>query len=293
MNRRQFIFAGMGTASLLSLSSLRVLGSSRLNDAMLGAAPMASDCDEFPLEAGGRPEMKGGPGMHSVAYNLKYWTSEEVLSRLSPFIESSFEMFFLVNTGTGGNESDFVPFQHIKVVRKIDSSLPAFTRDENGKITGLSENAEIWATIPISSGRGSPHILTYSGIFRFNHIESKKRIGSNESSEAPMSYSNYIDFIYNTGVEARVAIHGTPARNHHLLGKSRASEGCMRVLPKTAKLIRETLLSPAMYSETLPAFDRRSQLPSADLMEGRVQNRPGVKALLAIFNGYQNPGQSV
>lgn len=288
MNRRTLLTLGIGTASALIVNPRKVLAEINPMDSMLGIGELRTDNDEFPASQGGRPDFViNGGWKWSVAYNLKYYSFEAVMSRLSPFLESKFDMFFLANTDVRGSSSDFVPFQHMKVIRKKDSSLPAFQRDANGRITALSDNAEIWGLIPVSSGRGAPVLLTYSGIFRFNHLVSRERIGTNENPELSMSWSTYIDFVYNTGREARVAIHGTPSRNHHLLGNSRASEGCLRVLPQTAKKVRDLLLSSDMWSASLPEFDREEQLPGQDLMSGNVPQRAGIKALAIFFNGYK------
>lgn len=287
MNRRQLLFAGLSSATLASLFPSKSWGLS-LADEMLAVGPVFTDNDGDPLAEGGRADFAPDLQMRPASMNLKYWTFEQVVPYLSLYLESKFDMFFFVNTDTKGGSEDFVPFQHIKVVRRTKAGAALFERNERGIVTGLTPEAEIWDEIPISSGKGSPYLLTYSGIFRFNHIESRKRIGTNESPEAHMSYSMYIDYVYNSGREARVAIHGTPSRNHHLLGKARASEGCMRVLPSTARTIRNLLLSPQMWSEDLPAFVRTSQLPTPEVMKGQAPLRPGVKALVVIFNGFSN-----
>jgi hypothetical protein len=298
MNRRLFLLSGVGVASFLSLGALRALAGAQLDDALMSTTPMLTDNDEFPLSKGGRPDMKPKTGMIPTAYGLQLLPYETVITHLSPFLESAFDMFFLANSATESTPADFIPHQHMKVIRRV-SPGPLFDRDANGIITGITNNAEIYLgfdkeeLFKISSGAGGNHILTYSGIFRFNHAESKKRIGSNESFNAHMSYSMYVDVLYNTGVEARVAIHGTPARNYHLLGNSRASEGCLRVRPENAKQIRTLLLDQQMWSEDLPEFDRRAQLPSQELRDGKVKYRPGVKALLITFNGYKNPGKNI
>jgi hypothetical protein len=292
MRRRTFMTAGLGTATALVFNPWRAWAQLSAMDAMLSVGELRTDNDEFPHSAGGRPDFTvKGDWIQAASYNLKYYTFEIVMAHLSPFLESRFEMFFLANTDVRGSTSDFVRHQHLKVIRKKEASLPAFQRDASGRITGLSENAEVWDLIPISSGRGAPVLLTYSGIFRFNHIVSRERVGTNENTEANMSWSTYIDYVYNTGREARVAIHGTPTRNHHLLGVSRASEGCLRVLPKAARKIRDLLLSPQMWASDLPEFDRRAQLPSAVLRDGNVAERAGIKALALFFNGYSQVTQ--
>jgi hypothetical protein len=298
MNRRRFLWTGLGTASFLSLGTLRALASSQLQDAMMSQAPMITDNDEFPLEEGGRPDMAGESAFRPAAYGLKLLPYETVLAHLSPFLEESFDMFFIANTATESRPSDLIPHQHMKVVLRRGPGN-VFTRNEHGLVNGTTENAIIFNDFQnsdlfkVSSGKGGRHLLTYSGIFRFNHDESSRRIGGNESPKAYMSYSMYIDFLYNNGHEARLAIHGTPAKNYNLLGNCRASEGCLRVHYENAKQIRQFLLSPKMFSEQLPKFDRTQQLPSQELRDGAVPTRPGVKALLITFNGFKNSSEII
>lgn len=286
MNRRLFILSGLSSLPLLTLWPRPSQAYSSF-DEMASLTASFTDNDEGEVH----PSHDGGLfRLEPTAGKLQFFTFEQLLPFLTPFVESQFDLFIFVNTERQGSSREFVPYQQVRVIRRSQPGSPLFARDSGNRVTGLSREAEDLGLIPTSTGiPGDGGILTYSGVFRFNEKKSRSRMGTNESIHAAMSYSMYIDYVYSSGRESGIALHGTPAANHHLLGRSRASHGCIRVVPGVARQLREMLFHPAMRSETLPDFDRRSQLPSLDAIQGKAGVRPGVKALFFIFNGYSNP----
>lgn len=214
----------------------------------------------------------------------------QVLGALSPYLESEFDTIIIANTASDGSSKDFVPFQHARVITKKSSNKPLFQRNSAGEIVAFNENnitnlEGLPLYVPISSGLAADGgIKTFSGIFRINLAKSIS--GLSTSKEAPMSYAVYIDAHYGSKVSG-VAIHGTPTKNHDLLGVSRASHGCLRTYPKYAKIIYEFLIkNPDNTSKQLPMFDRYKNLPDEVVQLGGLGDEEGVKALFIIFNGY-------
>ncbi|MCC6138884.1 MAG: L,D-transpeptidase [Bdellovibrionaceae bacterium] len=219
----------------------------------------------------------------------KFLTFSDVISSLTPYLESQFDTFIIGNTATEGASTDLVPFQHVRVLHKKDKTQPLFLRTE-GVVTGIHFNnvesiAGVPDLVPISSGKpGNNGIRTFSGIFRVSTKRSKSHLSTGK--EAPMSYAVYIDARYTGGRESGIAIHGTPTRNHKLLGVSRASHGCLRTLPIIAKEIYTHVMSPEMWSEELPKFDKFENFPSEEVMSGQTGTEPGTRTLFIIFNGH-------
>jgi len=102
-----------------------------------------------------------------------------------------------------------------------------------------------------------------------------------------MSFQTYIDTVYQGGDESGIAIHGTPTRNHHLLGTRRGSHGCARVHPEHAKIIRKFVFSlqermvPKLKWKEWVSFEKQ---PSP-LATEKVSRVP---VLFVIFNGYNS-----
>lgn len=234
---------------------------------------------------------------YPAANGKKFMTAEEVLATLSPLLEEKFDTFIIGNTSTRGASGDLVPFQHIRVLRKAHAGAKVFTRNEAGLINGINDAglAEIEGLpklLPVSSGApGRQSMRTFSGVFRMSHELTKGRL--NTSPEAGMSYSSYIDFVYAGGRASGIAVHGTPTRNHRLLGRSRASHGCFRTFPAYAKILRTHLMRPEMMGDDLPRFDRAAALPSEEVQTGARGTQRGLKALVIIFNGYEASGQDI
>ena len=223
--------------------------------------------------------------LHNVAVPRTFLPFEKVQAHLSEFLESKFDVFILVNSSAKGSKSDFVPHQHMHIYRRI-SDGPVFTRDSSKKLLGIGTAGEVWNQFPVSTGNGRGGIVTFSGIFRINHEWSRAKL--NKNPEAPMSHQSYIDFSYGDRMSG-VAIHGTPSGNHRFLGDSQRSHGCVRTLPKNAKEIRDLIFAPTMFEQNLPAFDKLSVLPNESVMSGNAGVKPGYKALIIIFDGFQNP----
>lgn len=283
MDRRQFLSTSLLATSALALHPFRAVAQTSSPSLQFN-----TDNDEEYL---GRPDMPYADSVLGADNN--YWPFEKVTSYLSPFLEQSFDIFVFVNTNQGSDANAFVPSQKMKIVRRTVPNTNLFNRDVGGRINALNpltKDALIWKYIGVSTGIGSPHIFTYSGLFRLNTRLSKDRHFT--SWDAYMSYSSYIDYVYNTGIEAHVAIHGTPhfsgARdNWALLGNHRASEGCCRVHPSEAVQINELFIyDESIWSDSLPKFDRNSPLPSQALMNGNVTAERGPKVLVVFFQGY-------
>lgn len=215
-----------------------------------------------------------------------------VSAQLTPYLEDSFDVFFFVNTEVdkilGQSKDQFVQAQHMKVIVKKQLNQPLFIRDYKNQIIGLTENAEIWPIIPVTTGPGRPYIYTFSGIFRFNFDRSQRMMQADPSRTKPsaeMSYSTYIDYVYDNGRESGVALHGDP--DEQSLGKKQDSWGCVQMSFQNAKKVHQFLMSPEMWSKNLPEFNRRSTFPQLREFGGQVITKPGIRALLITFEGYK------
>lgn len=220
-----------------------------------------------------------------------FHTAGEVFATISPTIEEQFDSYIIANTQVSGAATDLIPFQHARYIVKKSPELKVFKRDSQGRITGFIENnittlQGLPIFIPISSGvSGGGSIRSFSGVFRVNHSKSKS--GLSTSKEAPMSYSMYVDAIYPGGRASGAAMHGTPTKNHRLLGKSRASHGCLRTYPNYSKLIyAHVIKNEEMYSDDLIEINRKTNLPGDEAQSGLLGTRSGTRTLFVIFNGY-------
>lgn len=221
-----------------------------------------------------------------------FLTAGQVFSTISPEIENEFDVYIIANTAETGSESDLIPFQHARFLLKKDPAAKIFKRNSQGQVTGIREaNATtldgLPKLLPISSGKEAhKSILSFSGVFRVNHKKSKNSLST--SKEAAMSYGIYLDAYYpSEGRESGAAIHGTPTKNHDLLGNSRASHGCLRTYPAYAKLMYTYVIqNETMYSDDLLDLDRTANLPSPEAQAGLLEPRKGTRALFIIFNGY-------
>lgn len=225
---------------------------------------------------------------HEIAVPRTFLPFAEVTSYLSEYLESKFDYFLFANTFTNVNAGDTIGAQTLQVHRRTNPGAPVFVRDGQGQVMDFQPGT-LQKTIPISSGNGYGGILTFSGIFRFNH---KRSAYPATSIHAPMSYQSYIDFRYN-GKESGVAIHGTPPRNLKYLGVSRASHGCMRTRPEFAQEVRNMIFSKSNFDPELPKFDLYSPLPSEAVRRGESGTNPGYKALMIIFEGYKERRSNV
>lgn len=283
MKRRSFLLGSMATASYISMLPLKAL-----------ATPVGWDVDEWTIDPQEILEARRqfeNEGLIQTTVPQSLWTYETVVKNLSLYLEQQFAAFFLVNTddNISANKLKFVQAQHMQVIVKKDPSKPLFVRNSAGVIVGYGDNADLWSPIPCSTGPGRPYILTYSGIFRFNHIRSKARLFTDPG--AAMSYSMYLDFVYSSGREAGLAIHGNI--NTEPLGKFRDSQGCVQTSYEDAKKVHLFLMSKEMWSETIPEFNRRERLPNFYMENGVPRSRPGIKALMINFNGYSKPENKV
>jgi hypothetical protein len=256
----------------------------------------------------------GSIGSRKVFHKL------ENLSRfITPEIESSYETIYMVNTAnrnTGAN--GFIPPQHMLVVKRNPKNGRFFTRNAIGTINGLQRGTknvyEVLKNyrkgikkyarsnrggivkknglhlVPISSGLpGDGGIYSFSGIFQINEGKSVRlndKVRRQWTSEAPMTNAMYVGYFYNKrdgsrGRSSGLAIHGTPSWNWKLLGKSRASHGCIRTHPYIAKAMFNTYMDSA--KKTVPEFDWDQELAVIDNKDPYKRRRP---ALIILFNGY-------
>ncbi len=227
-----------------------------------------------------------------------FHTAGEVLATVSPLIEEEFDSYIIANTMTSGSATDLIPFQHARFIVKKSPELKVFRRNAQGQITGIIEGnvttlAGLPTYIPISSGKGAKgSIRSFSGAFRVNHTRSKSNLST--SKEAPMSYAMYVDAIYPSGRESGAALHGTPTKNHSLLGAYRASHGCMRTYPAYANIIYSYIIkTDDLYSDDLIEINRTVNLPSANAQNGLLGTRKGTRTLFIIFNGYSQDTKNI
>ena len=126
-------------------------------------------------------------------------------------------------------------------------------------------------------------IRSYSGIFRANHLRSRRNFAPDP--DAPMSWSIYIDHVYPDGREAGLAVHGTPF-DYELFGHERSSHGCIRTHPEFAKRNFPKAMSSALTDDALPDWPRSFVQPSAEAQSGRGGTRPGQRVLIILFDGF-------
>ncbi len=235
---------------------------------------------------------------HLIDARGDFFTFEEVMSTLSPFLESKFETIIISNTATDGSTADIVPFQHLRVLNKINKNEPIFVRDrKTGMIKGLNfKNIQslpgLPELVPVSSGiSGKKKIRTFSGIFPIQM--DKTFTGSTSTSHnALMSFPTYVKTYYSKKWSG-VAIHGTPKKNHKHLGVRRDSGGCLRTFPEYAQIINSHVLSSEMFSKSIPAFSTTQNLPNQSVQTGANGTMEGSKALIIMFNGYNNPTSDI
>jgi hypothetical protein len=111
-----------------------------------------------------------------------------------------------------------------------------------------------------------------------------------------MQFSVYINGEYDEGREARLALHGTATRFWPLLGKQRASSGCIRLHSDFSRWNQELLFKKTSAGELQPRdewsgvvqnWNRRLHYPP---FEGEFSTLPQarkVKALVVFFDGYR------
>lgn len=159
---------------------------------------------------------------------------------------------------------------------------------------------------------GSGGMKTFSGIYRLGRTQQAHGKG--------MIYTMFIDYTYlldpNTvGKNSGLAIHGTPPSNVRHLGK-RASHGCARIEPNLAGVWRSLMLNRTLkpgdphtggivkfpqkedwwnlHKEDLMDFNRHTQVPSPEeQIKLPTKTRPGYKALMILFDGYEKQGTSL
>lgn len=219
---------------------------------------------------------------------------EDVIGYLTPDLQKSFDVFIFVNTANDTSTLSLVPGQHMMVMQRIQPGeiiQPGTQMTfQNVQLVSPMVRSPKYAhtdLFPISTGNGAGGILTFSGIYTFDHT----RNGYVTSPQAAMSYYTTFKFYYSkfyekSGRQTGVAIHGVPDSAQPYLGVQRASHGCIRNFRDNAKLLFPLLNE----SGTVPLLDYTSQ--TADIIydrKGQMHMTTGSKALVIIFNGYRNP----
>lgn len=252
-----------------------------------------------------------------------FLTYDEVMERLTPYLESQFDAFIIANSAVPivknkdgkpvvVNDVGLVAPQHILIVKKKRGESVIFQRDSNGVVRGINtaETAPIADGVPfiLPTSSGANHFMrSFSGIFHVNHQRSIAMNDRNRRTnfEVPMSNAIYFGYIYtDTPAEKRSsrtsnprvsygAMHGTPPANNKLLGKQRASHGCLRIDARLAQKIFPAVM--AMDGQ-IPKFDWLHALPLAKIQnaswkfgDGPATGIPtvrGKKVLMIVFNGH-------
>lgn len=225
---------------------------------------------------------------------------EYVMSALTPKMENLFDAFILVNTARHNHYDpyDLVPAQRMRILVRDYYGQPIFLRNSSGVygfasgVSGVDESAiaGLPKVLKVSTGAGNkrrdpqPYVDTFSGIYRVNYKKSKDRPFSKG-----MNNSLYVDYRYRSGRASGIAVHGTTWSKNNLrnLG-TRQSHGCVRIHPKYSPALYKFVMGRKMYSQETPHLNRRQQLPGLQYDEsGHVATRPGPKALMIFFNGFE------
>lgn len=255
-----------------------------------------------------------------------YLPYEDVISRLHDEVESETDVVYLVNTGDKASTcKGQIPNQHLQLLKRGEKEI--FTRSADGKITGVESTTGI-ATLPVLNGKvqhGSPvfkteselngdisyvpvssginngkMILTYSGIFRVNERRTNDMRKSTNTANDPMQFSVYINGEYDEGNEARLALHGTPERFWKLLGKSRASSGCIRLHTDFSRWNQAFLFSKSTEGELIPKkilagniknWNRRLHYPPYEGEFSTLKTSNKLRVLIVFFDGYKTQCQ--
>ncbi len=138
-------------------------------------------------------------------------------------------------------------------------------------------------------------ILTYSGIFRINERRTNDMRRSTNTESDPMQFSVYINGEYDEGREARLALHGTATRFWPLLGKQRASSGCIRLHSDFSRWNQNLLFGRSAQGELVPRnewtdliqhWNRRLHYPPFEGEFSTLPRAKKIKALVVFFDGY-------
>lgn len=253
-----------------------------------------------------------------------YLPFEEVMGMLHDEVESETDVIYLVNTSDKASTcKDQIPNQNMLLLKRGTTNLPFFTRDAKGTILNLSQETELATLpkinnqiqfgnpvfksvkeitddmkfIPVSSGiKNGNMILTYSGIFRVNERRTNDMRKSTNTAQDPMQFSVYIDGQYDDGNEARLALHGTPERFWKLLGKQRASSGCIRLHTDFSRWNQQFLFSKSSEGSLIPIKDlsgdikkwsRSLHFPPYEGEFSTLKTASKLKVLIVFFDGYQ------
>lgn len=253
-----------------------------------------------------------------------YLPYEEVISRLHEDVEAETDVVYMVNTGNTPSQcKGQIPNQHLLLLKRSSAEAPIFVRDSKGMISGIASTTRI-ASLPVVNGviqHGSPvfkteseiqtelkyvpvssgisngnMILTYSGIFRVNERRTNDMRKSTNTSQDPMQYSVYINGEYDEGNEARLALHGTPERFWKLLGKQRASSGCIRLHTDFSRWNQQFLFSKATDGQLVPKkelngeiknWNRKLHFPPYEGEFSTLKTATKLRVLIVFFDGYQ------
>lgn len=255
----------------------------------------------------------------------------EIIQGLHPEVERETDIVYLVNTSDSRNHcTDLktlsIPNQHMILLKRVSASRPLFDRNDSGQIIGINaDGAQVAALakrdgivdaastpqfkylhemtdndsayIPVSSGIPNGNkILTYSGIFRVNEERTNRMRKSTNTTSDPMQWSVYIDGAYdNSGNEARLALHGTSKNYWYLLGKQRASSGCIRLQSDFSRWNQALLFDKAANGELVPkaefsgpvkVWNRKLHLPPVGQKFEQLSTGHRLRVLIIFVDGY-------
>lgn len=262
-----------------------------------------------------------------------FFKFEEVIGYLHSQVEAETDVIYLINTfdrATSCRNRDLnsIPAQHMVVLKRNSESDSFFERDGRGKIIDFNRqgvqilalerngatinykgnpeflsvndvsHSNLTEYVPISSGINSgKKILTYSGIFRINERRTNDRRKSTNTIQDPMQYSVYINGQYNDGREAALALHGTSSNYWPLLGKQRASSGCIRMHSDFSKWNQSFLFGKSFDGQLVPRdeltgdirlWNRVNLFPPAESDFSSLPRGRKLKALVVMFDGYKS-----
>ncbi|MFN7905581.1 MAG: L,D-transpeptidase [Pseudobdellovibrionaceae bacterium] len=286
-----------------------------------------------------REKFQEGDLLHQILAQRYFRPYEEVISNLHEQVEAETDLIYFVNTSANKNQCNdlgSIKFQnqHMLMIKRVDDNKPMFQRNAQGQIIGLNPrgiqivglkrdqsvggidyktapqflapeqfDSGISPLIPVSTGiPGGSKILTFSGIFRVNEERTNSRTKNEEvvSGQDPMQFSVYINGEYTSdNRESGLAIHGTPQNNWAMLGKQRASSGCIRTHTEFSRWNRAQLfnyrnqnrnsLDPKPeLSGSIRLWSRRDHFPPpAEAFPSLpLSNDAKLKVLIVFFDGY-------
>lgn len=261
-----------------------------------------------------------------------FFKFEEVISHLHESVENEADIIYLVNTydkSTSCKNNDIysIPSQHLMILKRESSKQSLFQRNQSGQISSFNPNGVQFASlsvdknrinykvmpefkslsqlsnisdttyVPISSGLYSgKKIQSFSGIFRINEVRTNSHRKSTNTISDPMQYSVYINAEYDDGKESGLALHGTSQNFWNLLGKQRASSGCIRLQSDLSRWNQNLLFAKSSdgqlvgrpeLSDSIHVWNRRDLYPPDQKSYSALMKAKKLKVLVIMFDGYK------